>query len=227
MAKEKHREHLKTIADGDVLTPTEESPLLGVLASREYETSPSANSENETATAPKLSDAFIRPIMLAVMCNGFLAFIDMCHFSLLPLMWSTSIPLGGLGLDPLRIGATLGTFGFLNAAIQINCMGPLLRRFGVVRVFRFSVRSLLLCFAMYPFMSYFARDSGRVDARVVLCMCVQLCCQTMIYFAYGECSILAPTPTYPPCSLICFLCSRCHPGNRRRECPPRRSDGHC
>lgn len=192
MAKEKHKQRLKTAGDGEFPSPTEESPLLGtngVPGSREYEIVPAASSENVPATVPKLSDAFIRPIMLAVMCNGFLAFIDMCHFSLLPLMWSTSIPLGGLGLDPLHIGATLGTFGFVNATIQINCMGPLLRRFGVVRVFRTSVCSLLLCFTMYPLMSRFARDAGRVDARVVICMGVQLCCQTMIYFAYGERSI--------------------------------------
>ena len=199
MAKEKHKQRFKTVGDGDILTPTEQSPLLetnGVPGSRAYETLPPASVEYEPTPVPKLSDAFIRPIMLAVMCNGFLAFIDMCHFSLLPLMWSTSIPLGGLGLDPLHIGATLGTFGFVNATIQINCMGPLLRRFGVVRVFRTSVCSLLLCFTMYPLMSHFARDAGRVDARVMLCMGVQLCCQTMIYFAYGEHRISIANPTY-------------------------------
>ena len=51
----------------------------------------------------------------------FLTFLDMCHTVLLPLMYSTSIPLGGLGLDPFHIGA-LGIFGCVNSLIQMKYM---------------------------------------------------------------------------------------------------------
>ncbi|KAF8813373.1 hypothetical protein BYT27DRAFT_7250910 [Phlegmacium glaucopus] len=52
-----------------------------------------------------------------------LSFLDMGHLVLLILFYSTSIPLGGLGLDPFRIGVTFGNFGCINAVIQANALG--------------------------------------------------------------------------------------------------------
>ena len=104
---------------------------------------------------------------------------------LLPLMWSTSIPLGGLGLDPLRIGTALGVFGLINAFVQVRIMGPVLRRFGARRVFRVSFSSLLFSLVFFPIMKYFAQRAGRVDGIVVALMVAQLTSQMLLYFAYG------------------------------------------
>ena len=124
------------------------------------------------------------------MCSGFLNFIDMCHSSLLPLMWSTSISLGGLGLDPYHIGVTMGTYGLINAVFQINFMGRILRRLGTVRSFRISICSYLICFSMYPLMSHFARAAGHLSVPVMLCMGVQFCCQATAYLAFGTCALI-------------------------------------
>lgn len=120
------------------------------------------------------------------MSLAFLSFIDMCNFTLLPLMWSTSIPLGGLGLDPLRIGTALGIFGLINASVQVRIMGPVLRRFGARRVFRVSFSSLLFSLAFFPVMKYFAQRAGRVDGIVIGLMVAQLTSQMLLYFAYGK-----------------------------------------
>ena len=119
------------------------------------------------------------------MSLAFLSFVDMCNFTLLPLMWSTSIPLGGLGLDPLRIGTALGVFGLINAFVQVRIMGPVLRRFGARRVFRVSFSSLLFSLVFFPIMKYFAQRAGRVDGIVVALMVAQLTSQMLLYFAYG------------------------------------------
>jgi hypothetical protein len=110
----------------------------------------------------------------------------MCNFALLPLMWSTPIPLGGLGLEPFRIGVALGSFGLASALVQVQIMGPVIRRFGSRRVFRVSSASSLLSFMMYPLMKYFAQRAGHVNGAVIACMIVQLCCGMAIYFAYGK-----------------------------------------
>ncbi len=119
------------------------------------------------------------------MSLALLSFLDMCNFTLLPLMWSTSIPLGGLGLDPLRIGTALGVFGMLNACVQVRIMGPVLRRFGARRVFRVSFSSLLFSLVLFPTMKYFAQRAGRVDRIVTALMIAQLASQMLLYFAYG------------------------------------------
>ncbi|KJA17811.1 hypothetical protein HYPSUDRAFT_145981 [Hypholoma sublateritium FD-334 SS-4] len=200
VTKEKQRKHLEIVSDDGILAPTEASPLLGdreepQALSSEGEQSP--NDDPAAGNVPQFRDVLIRPIMLAVMCNAFLMFIDMCHCSLLPLMWSTSIPLGGLGLDPYHIGATMGTYGIINAVFQINFMGRILRRLGTVRAFRASICSYLVCFAMYPLMSHFARAAGRLSVPVILCMGVQLCCQATTYFAFGSIQIIV-VESVPP-----------------------------
>jgi len=119
----------------------------------------------------------------------FLTFLDMCHFVLLPLMYSTSIPLGGLGLDPFHIGAALGIFGCVNSLIQMKYMGRFIRKFGARQVYIFASPAISGCFAMYPIMSFFARRAGGVDAIVISCMVVQLTCHMSIYMAYGMFSL--------------------------------------
>ncbi|KAF9480013.1 major facilitator superfamily multidrug-resistance, DHA1 sub-family [Pholiota conissans] len=177
----------------------EETPLLvgSSQAVSRVPTLSSSNSSSEVSSIssvqpnkPRIQDVFIRPVLMTILCLGLLAFMDMCNFALLPLMWSTPIPLGGLGLDPFRIGVALGLFGLINALIQVRIMGPLIRRYGTRRVYRVSSAALFLSFSMYPIMKYFAQRAGRVDAIVVTCIVAQLCCQMSMYFAYGTIQIL-------------------------------------
>ncbi|KJA22871.1 hypothetical protein HYPSUDRAFT_201933 [Hypholoma sublateritium FD-334 SS-4] len=145
---------------------------------------------SEPRQAPQFREVLVAPILLTIMSLAFLSFIDMCNFTLLPLMWSTSIPLGGLGLDPMRIGTALGVFGLINASVQVRIMGPVLRRFGARRIFRVSFSSLLFSLAFFPLMKYFAQRVGRVDGIVIGLMVAQLTSQMLLYFAYGTIHVL-------------------------------------
>ncbi|KAH9481774.1 Major facilitator-type transporter psiT2 [Psilocybe cubensis] len=111
-------------------------------------------------------DAFTRPVMSILLNYAFLAFLDMCYGVLLPLMYSTSIRNGGLGLDPSRIGATLGAFGLVNSIVQLNFLGRFIRKYGP------------------------RKRAGEVDHIVIACMTFQLACQMFIFAAYGSIQVL-------------------------------------
>ncbi|EAU85281.2 hypothetical protein CC1G_10067 [Coprinopsis cinerea okayama7 len=85
----------------------------------------------------------IRPLLMTYLNYIFIAFNEMAHNSLLPLMYSSSIPLGGLGLDAYRIGVLMGAFGLANAVLQLKYLGKLTREFGPKKVYIFSYGSFL------------------------------------------------------------------------------------
>jgi MFS family permease len=116
---------------------------------------------------------------------GFLAFIDMCIQVLLPLVYSTSIPLGGLGFDAYRIGTIMGTWGFINAIVQGLFLGPTVRRFGARRTFIASQMSFVVILGLYPVIAFSARRAGRVDATVWAVLLIQLILQFSRGLAYG------------------------------------------
>ena len=114
----------------------------------------------------------------------------MAHFVLLPLFYSTSIPLGGLGLNPFIIGITFGTFGCINAVIQAKLLGPLIRRYGARKMYIVSCPCLFVCFTLYPVMRFLTQLSGRVDGFVIACMIIQMSFYMCIYCTYGTYSFL-------------------------------------
>ena len=188
IAREKLEKRSRTPSD-EIAGPqiTEESQLLRPEEYPRYGID--HTSESPASTNSGYRAILTRPLLMTLTNHVFLTFLDMCHFVLLPLMYSTSIPLGGLGLDPFRIGATLGAFGCINSLIQMNLLGRFIRKFGARRVYIFASPALAGCFAMYPIMSFFARRAGGVDAIVITCMVVQLTCYTSIYMAYGMFSL--------------------------------------
>lgn len=126
-----------------------------------------------------------RPIVMTLMNYACLVFLDMSHFTLLPLVYSTPIEYGGLGLDPFEIGFILGLFGFINSIIQAKLLGRFIRKYGARRMYRRSFVCFLGCVTMYPVMHFFAQKAGGVNVLVRVCIFIQLSFQTMIYMAYG------------------------------------------
>jgi hypothetical protein len=186
VAREKHAKRNRTPSDEiDGSQITEESRLLhpgyGIDHTSESPENDSSNSGYRIILT--------RPLLMTLTNHVFLTFLDMCQTVLLPLMYSTSIPLGGLGLDPFHIGAALGIFGCVNSLIQMRYMGRFIRKFGARQVYILASPAISGCFAMYPIMSFFARRAEGVDAIVITCMVVQLTCYMSIYMAYGMFSL--------------------------------------
>jgi len=140
----------------------------------------------EAARKPGLNIIFTRPILMTLLNHIFLTFIDMSNFALLPLMYSTPIEYGGLGLDPLHIGIILGTSGLVNSIVQVNVLGPIIRRFGPRKVYRVSSLFFLVMIGMYPVLRFLIKRSGRVDGFIVAAIAVQVGLEVTVYMSYGE-----------------------------------------
>ncbi|KAJ3506744.1 hypothetical protein NLJ89_g6698 [Agrocybe chaxingu] len=133
---------------------------------------------------------FSRHLLFTLLNYAFLAFLDMGNFVLLPLMYSTSVPLGGLGLEPYRIGMILAAFGVINSVVQVFALGPLIRRYGARKMYIISFAAILGSFVLFPVLKILARRAGGVDRYVVACICLQLAFQTTILIGYGSMQIL-------------------------------------
>ncbi|KAG6909373.1 hypothetical protein DXG01_000812 [Tephrocybe rancida] len=90
------------------------------------------------------------------------------------LVYSTSVPLGGLGFEPYRIGVIMGTWDLINAVFQLTCLGWLLRRFGPRKIQVFALFSYCVVLALYPVLSFFARRAAGADGFVWAIIVVQL-----------------------------------------------------
>ena len=127
-----------------------------------------------------------RPLLLVFLNYVFLSFLSMADAVLLPLMYSTPLEYGGLGMSPFAIGTVLGTFGIINTIFQAKFMGPLMRRVGTRKLYKFGISSLCVTFAIYPVMKYAARTAGGVDGLVIVCIVIHLASIAPIYMAYGK-----------------------------------------
>ena len=161
-----------------------ESLDYGATHIAEYPQSP--NSECDSAKLERHTPHFLTRGLLVIYLNlAALSFLEMGHCVLLPLFYSTSIPSGGLGLDPFKIGMTFGAFGCVRAVIQATVVGPLIRKYGARKMYIVSFPGFFACFTLYPIMRYFAQLSGRVDGIVIVCMIIQLIFDMCVYAAYG------------------------------------------
>ncbi|TFK27810.1 MFS general substrate transporter [Coprinopsis marcescibilis] len=132
----------------------------------------------------------VRPLLMTYLNYFFIAFTEMAHNALLPLMYSSSISLGGLGLDAYSIGMLMGTFGLVNATLQLKYLGRLTRRYGPRLIYICSYMSFLICIGLFPLASHFCKRAGRVDWIVGSLVFVQLAAQIPILACYASMHIL-------------------------------------
>ena len=169
---------------------TVKTPLINHGESLDYGTTTvevrsSPSGSTITNCSKDKSVLFNRGLILIYLNYAALSFLDMGYGALLPLFYSTSIPLGGVGLDPYKIGITLGSFGCVNAIVQARFLGPSIRKFGARKLYILSFPGLFACVTLYPIIRYFAQHFGRVNNLVVVCMVVQLSFQMLIFTSYG------------------------------------------
>jgi hypothetical protein len=134
-----------------------------------------------------LRSLLVRPVLLTIVNYAFLAFTDQCLVVLQPLMYSSSISVGGLGFTSFTIGIIMGIWGIINGIVSIFAFPKILRRFGIRRLYIVSFASYLVCLAAFPIMSIFVKRSGSVDAKVWIILIVQLIFYILAYMGYGEC----------------------------------------
>jgi hypothetical protein len=79
-----------------------------------------------------------------------LALVDMAAMALLPLVWSTPIELGGLGMSPVSIGLWTSGYGVASALFQYAVFPSVIARFGPRPVFITGIALFGLTFVLFP-----------------------------------------------------------------------------
>jgi MFS family permease len=92
--------------------------------------------------------------------KNFLAFTDVCLFSLFPLFYSTPIELGGLGFDPFKIAISLAGYGIMNGLVQVLFFAKMVDRFGAKSIIITSTVIYPFVLALFPVMNFVSRSEG-------------------------------------------------------------------
>jgi len=194
LVAKKKIEKLKRVSPRDTEIPdrTIETPLIDHGEGLDYGTTAVEPSPSQfTTTSSDNKPALLNRGLVVIYLNSVsLAFLDMAHFVLIPLFYSTPIQSGGLGLNPFNIGIAMGSFGFVNAIVQARFLGLLIRKFGARKMYIMCFPGFLVCFTLYPVMRHLAQRFGRVNNIIIACMIVQLSFQMLIFSCYGSIQVV-------------------------------------
>ncbi|KAJ2926053.1 hypothetical protein H1R20_g11034, partial [Candolleomyces eurysporus] len=135
---------------------------------------------------PPLSQLFVPSFVITIANFGLLAFVDMSMSALIPLVYSTPIEYGGLGMDPLQIGTIMGTFSILNGVFSGLFLGSLIRRYGTLSIYQMGIFSFFVVIAGFPVGNALARRAGGIDAFVHLVVVIQFLAMGAIYPCYAS-----------------------------------------
>lgn len=114
-------------------------------------------SSGENASLP-LRQLLASPGVAVSIANyGLIAILDIAYGALLPLFLASPVLLGGLGLDPPKIGVVMGTWGLLNGLFQAVCFTRVLGRLGPRRTFVMGVSCFVPIFAFFGMENWTAR----------------------------------------------------------------------
>jgi hypothetical protein len=122
-----------------------------------------------------------------------LALLTIAADSLIPLVWSTSVELGGLGLNAASIGSWMSVYGCTAGVVQYFFFQRLISRLGPRGVLLISISVCALIYVVFPFENLALRhaSSGPRVAEGVLIM-LQLTSLGIAQMGYGK-----PIPNPP------------------------------
>jgi uncharacterized membrane protein YjjP (DUF1212 family) len=109
--------------------------------------------------------------------------------ALIPLVYSTPVEYGGLGMDPYFIGILMASLGFFTGLSTALFLGPILRRFGLVKLFQAGVCGFLVTFSALATGSMLAKRAGRIDIYVSFAIVLQIAASAFFAPCYGGSSL--------------------------------------
>jgi hypothetical protein len=116
-----------------------------------------------------------RAVIVSVANYGMIGLLEIIAGALIPLVWSTPIEFGGLGMSPASIGLWMAGYGFLNGIIQFVAFPPIVRRLGLRLVFIASVFCFFPIYIMFPFENLAVQlSSGGLNPAAALFIVLQL-----------------------------------------------------
>ncbi|KAK1235072.1 hypothetical protein PQX77_001708 [Marasmius sp. AFHP31] len=140
------------------------------------------------------SSIFNSNLNIVLVNHSFLAFTDMANAVLIPILYSTSNSMGGLGFSTKTIGTILAVYNFVNAFVQITLMKRFLKRLGPRRLYQIAYPMLSVPFAMMMCEQMLVSWYGKVTLGVWAAIVFQLTGALGITVAYA-CSHLLHVET--------------------------------
>ena len=124
-----------------------------------------------------------------------LALLDIAFRAVQPLFLATPTELGGLGLDPPRIGNVLSVYGVVNGLFQIFFFADLHARFGSKVIYSVAVASGSPVILAFPLINAVARARG-LGWMVWSLLGVQFAAAVVLNLGYCELSSASISPQY-------------------------------
>ena len=134
---------------------------------------------------PPSSTLFTRPVVITVASYGTLSFLEMSNRILLPLVYTTSIRLGGLGLDPESMGVCMALWGIISGILLLTAFDPILKSLGLRRTFITLTSCLVPSFLLFPINGKHAQNTG-TDVALWVLVLIQLLSSTGVIMSYGK-----------------------------------------
>lgn len=103
---------------------------------------------------------------------------------ILPLVYTASIQLGGLGLDPTLMGICMAVWGILRGVFQLTSFHRILNFLGLRRTFIVLLSGLVPSFLLFPINGTRAQTTG-TDAVLFALVLLQLICSVGASMAYS------------------------------------------
>ena len=115
-----------------------------------------------------LRQLLTRPVLVSVANYSTLALLGMVSAALMPLVWSTSIEFGGLGLSPASIGLWLSVYGCINGIFQFAVFPQAVKRFDLRSIFITSIGVFAIVYTMFPLESLTLRRAADNPAWLLI-----------------------------------------------------------
>ncbi|KAG1780679.1 major facilitator superfamily domain-containing protein [Suillus placidus] len=139
----------------------------------------------EVPSKPLPLRAVLTPKVLVMAANcSTMALLHIALTSILPVFYATPIELGGLSLDPPRIGAILAVSGLANGTSQLFSFSPLHDRFGAGVIHTVGVCAGIPIVILFPAINALARIHG-MSLAVWLSVGVQLALMPSLVMCYS------------------------------------------
>ena len=112
------------------------------------------------------------------------AFLEMCDATLVPLVYTTPIRFGGLGLDPATMGTCLAIFGTMTGILPFFFFHRIVNFLGPRRALVTFMSALIFAFLLFPINGTRARHTG-VDIVIWIFLLLHLLLMACINMTYG------------------------------------------
>ncbi|KAI0302844.1 MFS general substrate transporter [Multifurca ochricompacta] len=146
---------------------------------------PDALPKDEDMLLP-LSSILTRPVVISAASLAVITLFNTVADALIPLIWSTSIEFGGLGLVPASIGLLMSAYGCLSGIFQYALFPSLIRRYGPRNVFLSGVVGCAVIYVIFP-LENLALQHGPKTA-VWLMIALQLLSFCISEMGYSTCA---------------------------------------